>query len=278
MSPSINRFLSVIRKLAGIGITAAMILCSADVGAQSKKVSLVSSSSTVGQVLKDIEAQTGYLFVYNTSDIDVSKKVSLNFKDAAVSQVLDSVLDGHNVKWHFEGRYIKIMKQEPDGQSKSNGPVKIQGKVCAADGEPLIGASIMVKGTSTGVITDMDGQFTMEIPTPGTVLVASYLGFVDQEFEAVGENFDIFLQEDNNTLDELIVVGYGTQRKVTLPVLWALWAEKHLLTGNPPRLQPLFRVQWPESQSHEAATNRATREATSRSGVSPQSETPLLSS
>ena len=217
MSPSINRFLSVIRKLAGIGITAAMILCSADVGAQSKKVSLVSSSSTVGQVLKDIEAQTGYLFVYNTSDIDVSKKVSLNFKDAAVSQVLDSVLDGHNVKWHFEGRYIKIMKQEPDGQSKSNGPVKIQGKVCAADGEPLIGASIMVKGTSTGVITDMDGQFTMEIPTPGTVLVASYLGFVDQEFEAVGGgNFDIFLQEDNNTLDELIVVGYGTQRKVDL--------------------------------------------------------------
>ena len=217
MSPSINRFLSVIRKLAGIGITAAMILCSADVGAQSKKVSLVSSSSTVGQVLKDIEAQTGYLFVYNTSDIDVSKKVSLNFKDAAVSQVLDSVLDGHNVKWHFEGRYIKIMKQEPDGQSKSNGPVKIQGKVCAAEGEPLIGASIMVKGTSTGVITDMDGQFTMEIPTPGTVLVASYLGFVDQEFEAVGEgNFDIFLQEDNNTLDELIVVGYGTQRKVDL--------------------------------------------------------------
>lgn len=217
MSPSINRFLSVIRKLAGIGITAAMILCSADVGAQSKKVSLVSSSSTVGQVLKDIEAQTGYLFVYNTSDIDVSKKVSLNFKDAAVSQVLDSVLDGHNVKWHFEGRYIKIMKQEPDGQSKSNGPVKIQGKVCAAEGEPLIGASIMVKGTSTGVITDMDGQFTMEIPTPGTVLVASYLGFVGQEFEAVGEgNFDIFLQEDNNTLDELIVVGYGTQRKVDL--------------------------------------------------------------
>lgn len=217
MSPSINRFLSVIRKLAGIGITAAMILCSADVGAQSKKVSLVSSSSTVGQVLKDIEAQTGYLFVYNTSDIDVSKKVSLNFKDATVSQVLDSVLDGHNVKWHFEGRYIKIMKQEPDGQSKSNGPVKIQGKVCAADGEPLIGASIMVKGTSTGVITDMDGQFTMEIPTPGTVLVASYLGFVDQEFEAVGGgNFDIFLQEDNNTLDELIVVGYGTQRKVDL--------------------------------------------------------------
>ena len=217
MSPSINRFLSVIRKLAGIGITAAMILCSADVGAQSKKVSLVSSSSTVGQVLKDIEAQTGYLFVYNTSDIDVSKKVSLNFKDAAVSQVLDSVLDGHNVKWHFEGRYIKIMKQEPEGKSKSNGPVKIKGKVCAADGEPLIGASIMVKGTSTGVITDMDGQFTMEIPTPGTVLVASYLGFVDQEFEAVGgENFDIFLQEDNNTLDELIVVGYGTQRKVDL--------------------------------------------------------------
>lgn len=217
MSPSINRFLSVIRKLAGIGITAAMILCSADVGAQSKKVSLVSSSSTVGQVLKDIEAQTGYLFVYNTSDIDVSKKVSLNFKDATVSQVLDSVLDGHNVKWHFEGRYIKIMKQEPEGKSKSNGPVKIQGKVCAADGEPLIGASIMVKGTSTGVITDMDGQFTMEIPTPGTVLVASYLGFVDQEFEAVGGgNFDIFLQEDNNTLDELIVVGYGTQRKVDL--------------------------------------------------------------
>lgn len=219
MSPSINRFLSVIRKLAGIGIAAAFMLCSADLGAQSKKVSIVSPSSTLGQVLKDIETQTGYLFVYNTSDIDVSKNVSLNFKDVAVSQVLETVLAGQNVKWHFEGRYIKILKSAPvnNAGEKAGGPVKIQGKVTAADGEPLIGASIMLKGTSTGVITDMDGQFTMEIPSRGAVLVASYLGFVDQEFEAVGGvNFDIVLQEDNNTLEELVVVGYGTQRKVDL--------------------------------------------------------------
>lgn len=223
MSLYINRFLSVMRNFTGIGIIVAFVLCSTDLGAQSKEVTIVSSSATVAQVFKDIESQTGYLFVYNTSDVDVSKKVSLSCKDLAVSKVLENILSGQNVKWQLEGRYIKILKQDTErnktSQVAANGPVLIKGKVSSADGEPLIGASIMIKGTTTGVITDMDGLFEMEIPAKGAVLVASYLGFVDKEFEAAGgviKEYDIVLQEDSNVLEELVVIGYGTARKVDL--------------------------------------------------------------
>ena len=186
MNLYINRFLSAMRNFAGISIIVAFMLCSTDLRAQSKKVTIVSSSITVSQVLKDIESQTGYLFVYNTSDVDVSKKVSLNCKDVAVSQVLERILADQNVKWHLEGRYIKILRQSPEqkeaNQSTANNLIRIKGKVSGADGEPLIGAGIMIKGTSTGVITDSDGTFNMEIPSNGAVIVASYLGFADTEF------------------------------------------------------------------------------------------------
>ena len=221
MNLYINRFLSAMRNFAGISIIVAFMLCSTDLRAQSKKVTIVSSSITVGQVLKDIESQTGYLFVYNTSDVDVSKKVSLNCKDVAVSQVLERILADQNVKWHLEGRYIKILRQssvqKDANQSTANNLIRIKGKVSGADGEPLIGAGVMIKGTSTGVITDSDGAFNMEIPSGGAVIVASYLGYADKEIETLGkQNFDIVLQEDSNMLDELVVIGYGTARKVDL--------------------------------------------------------------
>ena len=103
MSLCINRFFFFLRSVSVIGIVVALMLCSTDLRAQSKKVTIVSSSATVGQVFKDIESQTGYLFVYNTSDIDVSGNVSLNLKDVAVSQVLEKILANQDVKWHLEG-------------------------------------------------------------------------------------------------------------------------------------------------------------------------------
>ena len=137
MNLYINRFLSAMRNFAGISIIVAFMLCSTDLRAQSKKVTIVSSSITVGQVLKDIESQTGYLFVYNTSDVDVSKKVSLNCKDVAVSQVLERILADQNVKWHLEGRYIKILRQSSEqkdaNQSTANNLIRIKGKVSGAD-------------------------------------------------------------------------------------------------------------------------------------------------
>ena len=221
MSFNTNHFLSLVRNIAGVCIIVAFMLCSADMGAQSKKVTLVSASSTVGQALKDIESQTGYLFVYNTSDVDVTRKVTLNYTDMAVSQVLESLLADQGLKWNLEGRYIKILKPGPEqnaaGKGTANGPVQIRGKVSGPDGEPLIGASLMIKGTTTGVITDTDGSFNMEIPSGEAVLTVSYLGFVDKEVETRGKQyFDIVLQEDTNTLEELVVIGYGTARKVDL--------------------------------------------------------------
>ncbi len=193
MSLCINRFLSVMRSVSVIGIVVALMLCSTDLRAQSKKVTIVSSSATVGQVLKDIESQTGYLFVYNTSDIDVSGNVSLNLKDVAVSQVLEKILANQDVKWHLEGRYIKIMKHSSEAPkaagegSTAVGSILVKGKVTGVDGEPLIGASVIIKGTTNGVITGVDGSFSIEIPSKGAVIVASYLGFLDKEVETSGK-------------------------------------------------------------------------------------------
>ena len=223
MSFCINRFLSVMRNVSVIGIVVALMLCSTDLGAQTKKVTIVSSSATVGRVLKDIESQTGYLFVYNTSDIDVSENVSLNLKDVAVSEVLEKILANQDVKWHLEGRYIKIMKHSSEAPkaagegSTAVGSILVKGKVTGVDGEPLIGASVIIKGTTNGVITGVDGSFSIEIPSKGAVIVASYLGFLDKEVETSGKQYvEIVLQEDTNLLDELVVIGYGTARKVDL--------------------------------------------------------------
>ena len=211
------------RNVSVIGIVVALMLCSTDLGAQTKKVTIVSSSATVGQVLKDIESQTGYLFVYNTSNIDVSENVSLNLKDVAVSEVLEKILANQDVKWHLEGRYIKIMKHSSEppkaaGEgSTAVGSILVKGKVTGVDGEPLIGASVIIKGTTNGVITGVDGSFSIEIPSKGAVIVASYLGFLDKEVETSGKQYvEIVLQEDTNLLDELVVIGYGTARKVDL--------------------------------------------------------------
>lgn len=221
MSLSIKHLLSFLRDIAGIGIIAAFMLCSIDVGAQSKKVTIGPDSATVGEVLKAIESQTGYLFVYNTEDVDVSKKVSLDCKNVSVSSVLEDILAGQNLRWQLDGRYIKIMKQNRGknsaGEGTSKDPIKVKGKVTGPDGEPLIGAGVLIKGTKTGVITDVDGTFEIEIPSNGPALLVSCLGFADKEVQTLGKQyFDIVLQEDTNTLDEIVVIGYGTSRKVDL--------------------------------------------------------------
>lgn len=178
---------------------------------QIMKVSIVGNNISTGQVIDEIESQTDYLFVYNTKDVDLSRVVSLDAKNETVADVLNQVFNGTNTTYALEGKNIRLMESaKPDNVVQNN---RIEGVVRDADGMPVIGANVLIKGTSTGTITDTEGKFTLDVPA-NSVIVVSYIGFIDTEINVGTKKiFSIVLKEDSETLDEVVVVGYGTMKK-----------------------------------------------------------------
>lgn len=186
---------------------------------QNMRVTVVSSSITTGQVLSEIEDQTDYLFVYDVNEVNLDRNVNVRAENRPVSEVLDEVFEGTDVDYAMEGKNIMLMKR-----SKKETPVSvqqtsgntIQGVVTDANGEPIIGANIMIEGTTTGTITDFDGRFTLDVPENATLQI-SYIGFVSQNVKVNGrKDITVKLVEDAQALDEVVVVGYGTMKKSDL--------------------------------------------------------------
>mgnify|MGYP002969088084 FL=1 len=197
-------------------------LFSLDVHAQSDKVTIKRYHVAVKTVLNDIESQTHYLFIYG-QEVNVSRKVTVNVKNQPVSKVLHLLFGGQHVKYSTKGDHIVLsvanVKPSPDtGQSSSvsisGRNVKASGLVVDAEGEPIIGATIKRPGASTGTITDVDGHFSIDVPE-GSILQISYIGYEDREVKA-SANMNITLKNNVENLNEVVVVGYGTQKKVDL--------------------------------------------------------------
>ena len=187
--------------------------------AQTMRVNIQADNVSTGKILSEIEKQTDYLFVYNKKEVDLKRKTSVNAVNKTTAEVLSTIFNGTDIIYAIEGENIMLMRKEqnlavvPDAVQQDN---KITGTVLDATGMPVIGANIMVKGTTNGTITDMDGKFSLEA-REGAVLVVSYIGFANQEIK-IGKQkqLSIALKEDSQALDELVVVGYGTQKKSTL--------------------------------------------------------------
>jgi TonB-linked SusC/RagA family outer membrane protein len=181
---------------------------------QSSKVNISVQNISIKEVMREIEKQTDYLFVYNPTEIDVNQKTTLAADNQAVKDVLAIVFNQTDIAYLMEGNSILLMKR-PDGIQQSDGK-KITGTVTDTNGEPVIGASISEKGTRNGTASDVDGKFSLQVNT-GAVLVISYIGYTTQEI-AVGNqtSLNITLSENNQALEEVVVVGYGTQKKVNL--------------------------------------------------------------
>lgn len=186
---------------------------------QNMRVTVLSSGISTAQVLSEIEEQTDYLFVYDVNEVDLDRNVNVRAENRPVSEVLDEVFEGTDVDYAMEGKNIMLMKRSKkealvSAQQTSGNTIK--GVVTDANGEPIIGANIMVKGTTTGTITDLDGRFTLDVPENATLQV-SYIGFVSQNVKVEGrKDVTIKLVEDTKTLDEVVVVGYGTMKKSDL--------------------------------------------------------------
>ena len=182
---------------------------------QTMKVTVVADNVSTGKVISEIEKQTDYLFVYNVNEVNLKRNVKVNAQNKSVAEVLNKVFEGTDIYYAMEGKNIMLMSKAKDGEAAQQAN-KVTGIVKDANGEPVIGANVTVRGQSIGTITDIDGRFVLDAPKDA-VLQITYIGFTSQDVK-IGNKKEIVvtLTEDTETLDEVVVVGYGTQKKVNL--------------------------------------------------------------
>lgn len=193
-------------------IFSASMLRAESVYSQSGSVKLSFNNTTIENILTEIEKQTGYTFFYSTKNVDVTKKVSLHVDKGDLSSILENLFTGTGIEYVMNGTNIVLRVKEQQQQPKK---YLVKGTVVDESGEPVIGASVAIKGDSgNGVITDIDGKFTLSAIANKITLEISYIGYKSVVVEAVsGKPLRVKLQEDNQVLSEVVVVGYGTQKK-----------------------------------------------------------------
>ena len=185
------------------------------VSAQSQKVSLDFKNERVEKVLASIKSQTGMSLVFSDQLVDVNRKVTMQLKDVTLKEALTRLLSGINLTFEIRNNKIYFIEKKAVSQPGSR-KKRVTGVVKDVMGEPLIGANVVEKGRSTnGVITDFNGKFTLEVDESAS-LVVSYIGYLAQDIPTKGKgDFHIVLKEDTNTLDEVVVTGYGDFKKAT---------------------------------------------------------------
>ena len=178
-------------------------------------VTLNVEQKSVADVLGMLESSTDYVFFYNTADVNKARKVSLQFKDADIQTVLQKLFEGQDNTFKIDGRQVYIIpKAKAAAKPASGNPTRLTGHVVDAKGEPLPGATIMIKGGKGGAITNEDGSFVLDGIKVGTVLVASMISMEDLEFTFTGQDgITITLRDKSEALDDAVVVAFGTQKK-----------------------------------------------------------------
>ncbi|MDR1160741.1 MAG: TonB-dependent receptor [Tannerellaceae bacterium] len=178
---------------------------------QNTRVNLNKSRAILKEVLEEIELQTDYLFISNLN-VDLEQRVSVKAKNKPVQDALDELLKSTDLAYSIEGiNIILYRKNIPEAMQQAQ--KRITGTVKDARGESIIGANIIEKGTTNGIITDTDGHFQLEV-SQDAVITVSYIGYNPQEISTTGKNtLDIVLAENTQALDEVVVIGYGSVRK-----------------------------------------------------------------
>lgn len=207
---SISRIPLFMKLFVALLIFSASMLRAETVYSQSGSVNLNFRNTAIEKILTEIEKQTGYTFFYSTKNVDVSKKVSLSADKKNLSSILDELFAGTNIEYVTNGTNI-VLRLKVQQQKK----YQFKGTVIDDNGEPVIGASVSIKGeTGNGVITDLDGKFVLTSTAGKITLEISYIGYKSVVVEATsGKPLQVKLQEDNQVLSEVVVVGYGTQKK-----------------------------------------------------------------
>lgn len=180
---------------------------------QSTALTLQLNNTPIEDVLNRIEEQTEFRFLYNKKIVNVERKVNVAVEGKSISEVLDNLFKNAGISYTISDRQIVLNKKESLTSAQQSN--RVTGVVTDANGEPIIGANVIEKGTTNGIITDLDGKFTINV-NPGSVLQFSYIGYMTREITVKDQSvLSIKLSEDTQALNEVVVVGYGVQRKVT---------------------------------------------------------------
>lgn len=211
----LKKFLNIMRISTLLLFVCIFASYASDLSSQTAKVNIANTRMTIGDFIKQVEKETGYMFVYNKGEIDANRTVSLKKGNNTVGDCLNRIFDGTGVSFVFDDGYVVLTKhsQTQAAVSQQSGKL-VKGAVTDESGLSVIGANVFIKSTTVGTITDMEGNFSLEVPSDNDILVISYIGYVEQQIPVKNrKNWSIVLKEDAQNLDEVVVVGYGTQRK-----------------------------------------------------------------
>ena len=180
----------------------------------SQNITLKTGNVTVKEAMEQLKKSSGYSFVFSSVDVNTQKRVSVSVQNASIEEAVKQILKGQNeLSYEIKGRKVVIQRSFASSKALRQ---QVKGKVLDEKGEPIIGATVTEEGTSNGTITDYDGMFTLEASKDG-ILTISYIGYKSQQVSIAGKDMvAVTLKEDMEQLDEVVVVGYGSQKKVNL--------------------------------------------------------------
>ncbi|MBN1598870.1 MAG: TonB-dependent receptor [Bacteroidales bacterium] len=207
----------------------------------SQKITITSSNTmSIKEVLKEVENQSDYTFIYDNTKVDVTQLVSIDARDMELEKVLDKLFESYGIEYKIKDNQIIL---DTELNSRQTGEeITVSGTVTSAiDNEPLPGVNVYVKGTAEGTITDIDGNYSLDVPS-GSVLVYSFIGYLSEEISVGTQgNIDVVLIEDIAQLDEVVVIGYGTVKKRDLTGAMASLKEEDLNKGFTGTPEDLFK-------------------------------------
>ncbi|MBR8705606.1 TonB-dependent receptor P3 [Bacteroides pyogenes] len=178
---------------------------------QHSKFSMQKRSVSLSAVFREIEKQTGYSFLVRNNDVDINQKISIDVENKSVEEVLEILFAGKNIRYEVDKKQISVYTPRQVKQGT------VTGQVLDVSKEPIIGASVIVVGSTNGTITNFDGKFALEVTSFPVKLQVSYIGYKTQEIMVSDTKaIQVIMSEDTETLEEVVVVGYGSQKKANL--------------------------------------------------------------
>lgn len=183
---------------------------------QSARLSIEMNNASIEEVLNKIEENSDYHFIYNNELVNVDRRINANFNNETIESILKKVFKSTNVEYRVNEKQIILRPKTMETEASAQQMHKIVKGIVSDQFGPIAGANVSIQGTSTGTITDMDGKFQLEVPDNATLKV-SFIGYNTSFVKVAGQsNLNITLTEDMQKLDEVVVIGYGTQKKVNL--------------------------------------------------------------
>ncbi|WP_372775428.1 carboxypeptidase-like regulatory domain-containing protein [Mangrovibacterium sp.] len=217
LDPGVFQKMSKIMRILFVLIFGISMAAQAKSYAQNTRIDVDLNNSSVREVINYVENNSKFIFLYKNSDLDMEKRVSLKLTNASIDEILSVIFSDDNISYDIYDRQIVVRGVEKQVQQTLQGDRKITGIVSDDQGEPLPGVSVIVTGTTKGTVTDLDGKFNLNVPGTAASITVSFIGMKAQEV-LIGQKsqFVIVLEQDVEGIDEVVVVGYGTQQKANI--------------------------------------------------------------